>query len=113
MSLHLDPNAQRWLLLCDRLGCAFRILASEGTHAEQRAELDRLAADLGVHRTTDAGDFCRSCAVQLAPPIPREEMCSKSAWCLIGRHEGPCVAVPKREIPPTDFGPGAGKRRRY
>lgn len=103
MSLHLKSQSQRWLLLCDS-NCGGKILASEGTHAEQRAELDRLADDLGWRRTTDVGDHCRRCAVILAPPIPRDAVCQRDAWC-VGKegHAGPCQTAPKRAMPPTDL----------
>lgn len=102
--IDLDPPSQRWLIRCDGRGCAACILASEGTHTEQRAELDRLASDLGWRRTTDVGDYCRACAVVLAPPIPRESVCTKDAWCLAAEgHGGKCVVAEKRAMPAMDL----------
>lgn len=112
--LQLDGPSQRWFLTCDSHGCTQRILASEGTHAEQRAELDRLAPDAGWRHSPEVGHLCRACSVQLAPPIPREELCRRDPWCVAKEgHAGRCWTAARREIPPTDFGPNAAKRRRF
>ena len=46
-------------------------------------------------------------AVLDALPVPREDLCP-GTWCAGERgHTGACVTVPRRDIPPTDFGPRA------
>lgn len=114
MSLHLDCPSQRWLALCDVHNCGNKILASEGTHAEQQAELAQLVDAAGWRYAADIGHYCAGHAVQLAPAIPRESHCRRDAWCMAADgHGGQCVTAAKRHIPPTDFGPAAAKRRRY
>lgn len=114
MTLHLDCPSARWLVLCDVRDCGNKILASEGTHAEQQAELERLVDAAGWRHANDIGHLCAGHAVMLAPSIHRDDMCRRDAMC-VGKHghTGACWVVPKRTIEPTDFGPAAAKRRRY
>lgn len=113
MTLTLDCPSQRWLVQCDA-SCSNKILASEGTHAEQHAELERLVDAAGWRYSAEIGHLCAAHAVQLAPPIPRDEKCGRDAWC-VGKegHAGRCLVVPRRPLQETDFGPNAAKRRRY
>lgn len=110
--LQLDGPSQRWFLTCDSHGCTQRILASEGTHAEQRAELDRLAPDAGWRHSPEVGHLCRACSVQLAPPIPREDLCRRDVWCVAKEgHAGRCWTASKRAMPPVDLTHRTVKKR--
>lgn len=111
--MHLDCPSQRWLVQCDVADCGNKILASEGTHAEQHAELARLV-DAAGWRHAEYGHLCAACAVMLAPPIPRDELCRRDVLCVAGEgHAGRCLVAKKRELPQTDFGPSAARKRRW
>jgi hypothetical protein len=52
----------------------------------------------------------------MRPPIPdeRRQPCTKRTWCVLDEgHDGDCVEVPRRDLPPSDFGPERAKRRRW
>jgi hypothetical protein len=112
VSIHLRPDDQRWLLICDRTDCPAHIVADPADHATQRQQLAALANDLRWRRMPDAADLCSAHAVDAPEPIERG--CTKRTWCVEREgHAGACVEAAKRALPPTDFGPMAAARRRY
>lgn len=49
------------------------------------------------------------------PPVDRVQPCTRRTWCTRPEHpeHEPCHEVPRKPLPPSDFGPGASKARRW
>lgn len=47
--------------------------------------------------------------------ISAADICHLRTWCIKPTHppDEPCLEVPRRTLPPSDFGPEQAKRRRY
>lgn len=46
-------------------------------------------------------------AAGLPPIIPREELCTRSAWCILrDGHKDGCLETPRGTYPKPDYGPG-------
>lgn len=51
----------------------------------------------------------------MRPPLPTRILpCPRTTWCTLDDgHTGDCHEVPRRDLPPSDFGPERAKMRRY